>query len=77
MKRFSGRILSVDTAVATRWGEMQARAEKLGGPMPVIDGLITATAAVHSLAVVTRNGADMQQSGVEIVDPWGVTKKLG
>ena len=77
VKRFSGRILSVDAAVAARWGEIQARAEKLDRPMPVIDGLIAATAAVHSLAVVTRNGADMRQSGLEIIDPWGMTKETG
>lgn len=71
IKRFSGRIFSVDAAIAARWGEMQAHAERLGRPMPVIDGLIAATAAVHSLAIVTRNGADMTQSGVEIIDPWG------
>lgn len=69
-ERFSGRILPVDQAVALRWGELQARAEKRGRPMPVIDGLIAATATVHSLAIVTRNGVDMAQSGVEIVDPW-------
>ena len=74
IKRFSGRIFSIDAAVAARWGEVQARAEKLGRPMPVIDGLIAATAEVHSLAVVTRNGADMKQSGGEIIDPWGRTE---
>ena len=69
-RRFSGRILSIDAAVAARWGEMQAQAEKRGRPMPVIDSLIAATAAIHSLVIVTRNGDDMHQSGVEILNPW-------
>ncbi len=69
-QRFSGRVLPIDQAVAARWGELQARAEKRGRPMPVIDGLIAATAAVHSLAIITRNTDDMAQSGVETLDPW-------
>lgn len=69
-QRFSGRVLPIDQAVAARWGELQARAEKRGRPMPVIDGLIAATAAVHSLAIITRNTDDLAQSGVETLDPW-------
>jgi predicted nucleic acid-binding protein len=38
--------------------------------MPVIDGLIAATAVVHELTVVTRNGDDMAESGVALLDPW-------
>ena len=69
-QRFSGRVMPIDQIVAAAWGELQARAEKRGRPMPVVDGLIAATAAVHSLAIVTRNTEDMAQSGVEILDPW-------
>lgn len=69
-ERFSGRILSIDQSVAVRWGVLQALAEKAGRPMPVIDGLIAATAACHDLAVVTRNGGDMASSGIRILNPW-------
>jgi len=69
-ERFSGRILPIDQNVALRWAELQARAEKVGRPMPVIDGLIAASAAVNELTIVTRNGGDMAQSGVAIIDPW-------
>ncbi len=69
-RRFVGRILSVDRHVALRWGELQAQAERRGRPMPVIDALLAATAAVHALTVVTRNGGDMAESGVTTVNPW-------
>ncbi len=38
--------------------------------MPVKDILIAATAAVHRLAVATRNHADFVNAGVRIVDPF-------
>lgn len=71
-ERFSGRVLPIDQAAALRWGELQARAEKHGRPMPVIDGLIAATAVLHDLTIVTRNGDDMAQSGAAVLDPWKV-----
>ena len=63
---FAGRILAVDTAVAQRCARLHVpdpRAER--------DALIAATALVHRLRVVTRNVADFQPMGVELIDPWG------
>lgn len=70
-RRFSGRILPIDLSIAVCWGELQAKAEQAGRPIPVVDGLIAATAIFHVLTVVTRNGNDMAPSGVSIHDPWG------
>jgi len=39
-------------------------------PQPFRDGLIAATALVHNLVVVTRNLADVQASGVQLLNPW-------
>lgn len=68
--RFEDRILDVDVEVAERWGADCARAQALGRVIPVVDGLIAATAAVHGLTVVTRNTQDMAVSGVPLVNPW-------
>jgi len=64
---FSARILPVDAGVAGRWGHLLARA---GRPLPAIDSLLVATAAHHSLALVTRNLRDTQNLGVDVIDPW-------
>jgi hypothetical protein len=72
-RRFGDRLLPVDVEVASTWGEIQARAEQSGRAMPVIDGLIAATALHHGLAVATRNTAHMAQSGAAIIDPWNAT----
>lgn len=69
-QRFAGRILDVTAAVAGTWGRLQGQAEQAGRRLPVIDGLIAATALNFGAAVVTRNAADMETSGVDIVNPW-------
>ncbi len=69
-QRFRDRVLGIDEETAILWGKLQGEAERSGRKMPVIDSLIAATAKLHNLIVVTRNGADIAQSGVEIVNPW-------
>ncbi|MGO9460303.1 MAG: type II toxin-antitoxin system VapC family toxin [Rhodomicrobium sp.] len=62
---FADRILPVDVAAARLWGDLSA-----AGRAPVIDTLIAATALVHGLTVVTRNGKDFAASGVPVLNPW-------
>lgn len=62
---FAERILPVDTAVALR-----SAALHVPDPRPVRDSLIAATAAVHGMAVVTRNERDFDGTGVRVVNPW-------
>jgi predicted nucleic acid-binding protein len=69
-ERFKHRILDVDMAVASQWGTIQGKVELVGKPMPTIDGLIAVSGLVHNCVVVTRNISDMQQSGVELLNPW-------
>ena len=64
---FVGRLLGIDEAVAGRWGRVQASA---GRTLPVIDGLLAATALQHDLTLVTRNVKDFAGLGVQLVDPW-------
>jgi predicted nucleic acid-binding protein len=68
--RFEGRILAVDPEVALCWGAIQGEAEANGRAIPVIDGLIGATAIANQCAVVTRNVADIDRTGARIVNPW-------
>jgi len=70
-QRFEGRILPIDMQVASRWGEIQGKSESAGKPLSSIDGLIAVTGLVNNCVVVTRNISDMQQSSVELYNPWG------
>ena len=64
---FTGRILSIDGAVADRWGRLIAAA---GRPLPVIDSLLAATALEHDLVLITRNIKDFSGLPVQIFNPW-------
>lgn len=62
---FSDRILPVTATIAQQWAAMSVPDQ-----IPVVDGLMAATAAVHDLTVVTRNVADIGRTGVRWVDPF-------
>ncbi len=65
IQRFSGRILTVDAQVADTWGQMSAIR-----PIPVVDGLLAATAMVHDMTLVTRNVSDVDGLGVRLLNPF-------
>lgn len=69
-QRFENRIIPIDLEISSRWATIQGEAELVGKPMPVIDGLIAVSGLVHGCIVVTRNIADMEQSSVELLNPW-------
>jgi len=62
---FSDRILGIDAATASLWGELSAQR-----PRPVIDTLLAATAIVHELTLVTRNTGDVRDIDLRLLDPW-------
>lgn len=64
---FEGRVLSIDLAVAERWGRLLA---EVGRPVPAIDSLLAATALHHELRLVTRNEKDFNYPGLEVINPW-------
>ena len=59
-----------DANTGLKWAELLARLHTTGKAMPMKDSLIAATAAVHGLAITTRNRADFANAGVHIVDPF-------
>jgi predicted nucleic acid-binding protein len=68
-QRFAGRILPLDGAALHAWAQLTAAAELAGRKLPVMDGLIMATAQCHGLTVVTRNTGDFQDYSL-VFDPW-------
>jgi predicted nucleic acid-binding protein len=68
LQAHSERVLPVDAAAADEWGRLDAR-----GSLPVVDGLLAATARVHDLTLVTRNVKDVVRTGVDVLDPFAPT----
>ena len=69
-QRFEGRVLPIDLKTTTQWGTLQGKSEQAGKPMSAIDGLIAVSGLVNNCVVVTRNTLDMEQSTVELFNPW-------
>jgi toxin FitB len=63
--QMANRILPVTAAIAERWGELN-----VPDPLPVIDGLLAATALEHDLVLVTRNVRDVDRTGVRLLNPF-------
>lgn len=68
--RFAGRILSIDPAIAERWGDLMAQAQKRGFALSVMDGFFAATALAKELLLATRNTKDFAPLGVSTYNPW-------
>jgi toxin FitB len=64
---FDGRILGIDHAVSDLWGRLSAVRS-----IPVVDGLLAATALVNDLTLVTRDDRDIAGLGVAVLNPFRV-----
>jgi predicted nucleic acid-binding protein len=47
-----------------------AQAQVKGMTLPVVDGLLAATALEHNLTAVTRNVNDFAVAGLSVINPW-------
>jgi predicted nucleic acid-binding protein len=65
IRYYRDQILPIELDIVEEWGWMS-----VPNPMPVIDGLIAATAKARGLTLVTRNIADMERAGVSLLNPW-------
>lgn len=65
---YRDRVLPVTVEIASRWGLLP-----VPDPVPVLDGLLAATAIEHGLTLVTRNVTDIERTGVSWVDPFAGT----
>lgn len=68
--RFAGRLLAFDDGVAERWGQLEAIVKRRRLTLPTIDTQLAATALHHGLTFVTRNTADVEPTGVPVINPW-------
>lgn len=63
--QYDDRILPVTTRIAVRWARIT-----VPDPVPIIDGLLAATALEHELTLVTRNVSDVAATGVTSFNPF-------
>jgi predicted nucleic acid-binding protein len=62
---YADRILPVSLDVARQWSLLG-----VPDPLPVIDGLLAATALTHQLVLVSRNVADVERTAAKVLNPF-------
>lgn len=62
---YDDRIVPITSDVAEMWGRLN-----VPDPVPVVDGLMAATALVHGWTLVTHNVTDVAATGVRLLDPF-------
>jgi toxin FitB len=62
---YGDRVVPVSAEVAEEWGRLN-----VPDPLPVIDGLLAATAKVRGWTLVTRNVGDLARTGVRLLNPF-------
>ena len=59
-----------DAAVSRRWAELVDVPRRRGRLLPLLDGMIAATALAHGLTVATRNIRNFEHTGARVFDPF-------
>lgn len=65
---YGDRVLPVTLEISRMWGRLSAQ-----DPLPIIDGLLAATAIVNGLTLVTRNVRDVARTGVALLNPFDIS----
>jgi hypothetical protein len=68
---FAGRVLPFDIQAAVAYADIFAARRRAGRPTATVDLMIASVARSQRAGVVTRNVADFEECGVDIVNPWG------
>ena len=68
--RFAGRIFGLTEEAALAYGDIMGDAARRGRGMSAQDGMIAAIARVNGGRLATRNLADFETTGLDLVSPW-------
>ncbi len=59
-----------DATISRRWAKLVVDLKRKGETMPLLDGMIAATALQHDLTIATRNTRDFKKAGVKALNPF-------
>jgi predicted nucleic acid-binding protein len=69
---YGDRLIPITERIAQTWGRLNAP-----DPVPVVDGLMAATALVNDWTLVTRNVSDVRSTGVRLLNPFSGENEPG
>lgn len=59
-----------DATISRRWAKLVVDLKRKGETMPLLDGMIAATALQHDFTIATRNTRDFKKAGLKVFDPF-------
>jgi predicted nucleic acid-binding protein len=59
-----------DATISQRWAELVVDLKRRGETLPLLDGMIAATALQHDLTIATRNTHDFKKTDAKVLDPF-------
>jgi predicted nucleic acid-binding protein len=69
---YGDRVIPITERIAQTWGRLN-----VPDPVPVVDGLMAATALVNDWTLVTRNVNDVRSIGVRLLNPFSGESEQG
>ena len=67
---FAEQVLPFDATAAEQYALVVSQRDRLGLPIGGFDAQIAAICRAHGAALATRNLADFDKTGVEVINPW-------
>lgn len=67
---FEEQVLPFDAKAALRYAAILSGRDRAGRPIDGFDAQIASICREHQAVLVTRNCADFERTGVEVIDPW-------
>lgn len=67
---FHGRVLPFDDSASVCYADIVTGRERSGRPIGIPDAQIAAICRDLSAVLATRNTADFEDTGIELVNPW-------
>jgi toxin FitB len=67
---FHGRVFPFDERAAVRYADIVTGRERIGRPIGVADAQIAAICRDLDGTLATRNIADFEETGIELINPW-------
>jgi predicted nucleic acid-binding protein len=62
---YADKTVLIDAEISEAWGRLAAKRT-----LPIVDGLLAATAIVRGMIFVTRDTRDIADTGVRTFNPW-------
>jgi predicted nucleic acid-binding protein len=67
---FASRVLPFGSAAARAYAALAAARRRAGRPIATMDAQIAAVTAAAGARLATRNVADFDGCGIDVIDPW-------